>query len=249
MGKESYVHSGERLDDLQCNGYYLIQDPDWFCFGVDAVLLSHYAKVKDGDKVLDICSGNGIIPILLSGITDGMHFTGLEIQEHNVDMARRSIALNHIEDKVNMVLGDVKEAVGIFEAASFQVVTANPPYMIGQHGLTNACEHKMIARHEVLCTLEDVVAAASKLLVPGGRFYMVHKPFRLPEIIAVMREYHIEPKGMRLVHPYVDKEPNMVLIEGVRGGRPRMKVEPPLIIYTEKGMYTEEVLRVYGKNG
>ncbi|MDD5948996.1 MAG: tRNA1(Val) (adenine(37)-N6)-methyltransferase [Lachnospiraceae bacterium] len=243
--KSRLLLEGERIDDLQCKGYEIIQDPKRFCFGVDAVLLAHYARVKEGDRVLDLGTGTGIIPILLNAITPGAHFTGLEIQAASVDMAKRSVLLNGIGDKVDMIEGDIKEAAALFDAASFQVVTSNPPYMTNQHALQNDYEPKTIARHEVLCTLEDVVAAAAKLLVPGGRFYMIHKPFRLPEIISVMKEYRIEPKELRMIHPYVDKEPTMVLIGGVRGGRPMMKVAPPLVLYKEKNVYTDEVYKIY----
>lgn len=243
--KSRLLLEGERIDDLQCKGYEIIQDPKRFCFGVDAVLLAHYARVKEGDRVLDLGTGTGIIPILLNAITPGAHFTGLEIQAASVDMAKRSVLLNGIGDKVDMIEGDIKEAAALFDAASFQVVTSNPPYMTKQHALQNDYEPKTIARHEVLCTLEDVVAAAAKLLVPGGRFYMIHKPFRLPEIISVMKEYRIEPKELRMIHPYVDKEPTMVMIGGVRGGRPMMKVAPPLVLYKEKNVYTDEVYKIY----
>lgn len=243
--KSRLLLEGERIDDLQCKGYEIIQDPKRFCFGVDAVLLAHYARVKEGDRVLDLGTGTGIIPILLNAITPGAHFTGLEIQAASVDMAKRSVLLNGIGDKVDMIEGDIKEAAALFDAASFQVVTSNPPYMTNQHALQNDYEPKTIARHEVLCTLEDVVAAAAKLLVPGGRFYMIHKPFRLPEIISVMKEYRIEPKELRMIHPYVDKEPTMVMIGGVRGGRPMMKVAPPLVLYKEKNVYTDEVYKIY----
>lgn len=236
---------GERLDDLQCHGYEIIQDPKRFCFGIDAVLLAHYAKVKEGDKVLDLGTGTGIIPILLAARTKGTHFTGLEIQEDSVSMASRSVVHNHLEQKVEIVAGDIKETSSIFPAASFQVVTSNPPYMTDLHALKNMYEPKAIARHEVLCCLEDVIGAAAKMLVPGGRFYMIHKPFRIPEIFDVMRKYRIEPKGMRLIHPYVTKEPTMVMIEGIRGGKPMMKVEAPLIVYKEKNVYTDEILKFY----
>ena len=153
---------------------------------------------------------------------------------------------NHLEDKIDIVTGDIKEAGAIFGAASFHVITTNPPYMIGEHGLKNDNEALYIARHEALCTLDDVLRESAKLLRPKGRFYMVHRPFRLPEILAKMTQYGIEPKRMRLVHPYIDKEPNMVLVEGMRGGRPRMQVEPPLVVYEKDGRYTQELLEMYG---
>lgn len=236
----------ERLDDLQDKGYHIIQNPSKFCFGMDAVLLSNFARVKKGEKVLDIGTGTGIIPILLEAKTEGEHFTGLEIQEESADMARRSVAYNHLEDKIDIVTGDVKEAVNLFGSVFFDVVTTNPPYMIGAHGLQNKDSAKAIARHEVLCDLDDILRESAKVLRPGGRFYMVHRPFRLAEILSKMCAYKIEPKRMRLVHPYIDKEPNMVLIEGSRGGNSRMTVEPPLIVYREKNVYSEELLGEYG---
>lgn len=236
----------ERLDDLQVNGYEIIQHPGKFCFGMDAVLLSNFARVKKGERVLDIGTGTGIIPILLTAKTEGQSFVGLEIQEESADMARRSVAHNHLEAKVEIVTGDIKEAADIFGLASFDVITTNPPYMIGQHGIANASDTKAIARHEVLCTLEDILREGARILKPRGRFYMVHRPFRLAEIFSKMVKYGIEPKRMRMVHPYVDKEPNMVLIEGVRGGNPRMTVERPLIVYKETGVYSDELLGEYG---
>ena len=237
---------GERLDDLQIKGYEIIQKPGRFCFGMDAVLLSSYAKVKKNEKALDLGPGTGILPILLEAKNEGEHYTGLEIQEESADMARRSVMHNHLEDKIDIVTGDIKEAGAIFGAASFHVITTNPPYMIGEHGLKNDNEALYIARHEALCTLDDVLRESARLLRPKGRFYMVHRPFRLPEILAKMTQYGIEPKRMRLVHPYIDKEPNMVLVEGMRGGRPRMQVEPPLVVYEKEGRYTQELLEMYG---
>lgn len=160
-------------------------------------------------------------------------------------MARRSVLHNKLEQKIEIVTGDIKEASTIFGAASFHVITTNPPYMIGEHGLKNANEAMYIARHEALCTLDDILRESARLLKPKGRFYMVHRPFRLAEILGKMSFYGIEPKRMRLVHPYVDKEPNMVLVEGLRGGKPRMTVEKPLIVYEKTGEYTEELLKIY----
>lgn len=246
MMTQNNLKDGERLDELNRNGYQIIQDPNRFCFGMDAVLLSGFAQVKKGNTVLDLGTGTGIIPILLEAKTKGQHFTGLEIQPDSADMARRSVALNHLEEKIDIIDGDIKDASTIFGASSFDVVTTNPPYMIGQHGLTNPDEAKAIARHEVLCTLEDVVCESAKVLKPGGHFFMVHRPFRLSEICCCMTKYGIEPKRMQLVYPFVDKEPNMVLIEGIRGGKPRMTVEKPLIVYKEPGVYMDEIYDIYG---
>ena len=237
---------GERIDELQRNGYRIIQNPERFCFGMDAVLLSGFARAKKQERCLDLGCGNGIIPILMEAKTEGKHFTGLEIQPESADMARRSVALNGLQDRIDIVEGDIKDASKIFGASSFHVVTTNPPYMTAQHGLTNLYEAKTIARHEVLCNLEDIIRESARLLMPGGRFYMVHRPFRLAEIISLMVQYRMEPKRMRLVYPYVDREPNMVLIEGLRGGKSRMTVEKPLIVYKEPGKYTDEIYEVYG---
>lgn len=240
------LKENERIDDLQRNGYQIIQDPNRFCFGMDAVLLSSFAKAKEGDSVLDLCTGTGIIPILMEAKTKADKFVALEIQEDSADMARRSVLLNHLEEKIDIVTGDVKEADTLFKAASFDVITCNPPYMTGQHGLRNKDEAKTIARHEVLCTLEDVIRVSAKLLKPGGNFFMVHRPFRLSEIMVLLHQYKLEPKRMQLVYPYVDKEPNMVLIEANRGGKPRLTVEKPLIVYKEPGIYMPEIYDVYG---
>ena len=236
----------ERVDDLQRNGLKIIQKTDGFCFGMDAVLLSGFAHVKRGEKVLDMGTGTGIIPLLLSAKTEGEHFTALEIQESIAQMASRSVAMNHLEEKIEIVNGDIKEASRIFGAASFDVVTTNPPYMNDAHGLKNPTEVKAISRHEVLCTLEDVVREGAKVLKSGGRMYMVHRPHRLIEIITVMKQYKMEPKRMCMVHPFKEKEANMVLIEAVKGGGSWLKVEAPIIVYKEPGVYTDEIYDIYG---
>ena len=226
------LHPGERLDDLQLKGLQIIQDPKRFCFGMDAVLLSDFAKVRTGEKVLDLGTGTGILPILLAGKTKGQHFTGLEIQPESAEMARRSVAYNHLEEKIEIVTGDIKEAGRLFQPAFFDVITVNPPYMADQCGIQNPQDAKAIARHEILCNLEDIFRESKKLLPEGkGRFYMVHRPVRLAEILLKMSQSHIEPKRIQLVHPYVDKEPVMVLIEGRSGARPGVRIEPPLILH------------------
>ncbi len=252
------ISSDERIDDLQCHGYRIIQNSKMFCFGMDAVLLANFVNIKSGGMHMDLGTGTGVIPILMAakekpdGTNSDLHdhaekprFIGLEIQEACAGMASRSVKLNNLTDKVRIDNGDIKEVSCNYGKASFDVVTSNPPYISENHGLTNPNEPKNIARHEILVTLRDVVAAAAYLLKPGGSFYMVHKPFRLVEIFGVMREHGLEPKRMQLVHPYVDKEPNMVLIEGVRGGNSRIKIEPPLIVYKSPGVYTEQLLQTY----
>lgn len=236
----------ERIDDLHRNGYRIIQKEQGFCFGMDAVLLSGFAWADRGERVLDLGTGTGIIPILLEAKTRGEHFCGLEIQEAFADMAARSAALNGLDGKISIVRGDIREAGRIFGGASFDVVTVNPPYMNDSHGLKNPELPRAIARHEILCTLEDVVREGAKVLKPGGRFYMVHRPRRLIEILADLTKFKLEPKRMKFVHPFADKEANMVLIEAVRGGRPLLKVEKPLIVYREQGVYTDEIYDIYG---
>ena len=229
--RRSLVKEGERLDDLQLNGLELIQDPKKFCFGVDAVFLSDFARVKPGETVLDLGTGNGIIPILLSAKTKGKRFTGLEIQADTADMARRSVRYNNLEERIEIVTGDIKEAAEIFKPAFFDVITTNPPYMLADHGLRCPDDARAIARHEVLCSLDDILRESMRLLQEKGRFYMIHRPFRLTEIMIKMNYYKIEPKRIQFVYPYIDKEPSMVLVEGVRSGKPRVTVEPPIIIY------------------
>ncbi len=241
------LKAGERIDDLQLKGLGIIQNSEGFCFGVDAVFLAHYAEVKKNDRCLDLCTGTGIVPILMHGLYDveGVTYEAIELQEVSYDMATRSVKMNGIEESVHITKGDIKEAASLVRAASFQVVTVNPPYMKVSNALKNPSEAKMIARHEVMCDLRDVVKTAAFALCDKGRFYMIHKPARIPEIISVMKEHNIEPKSMRLIHPYVDKEPVLVLIGGLKGGGEQMRVAPPLIIYKEQGVYTDEVDRVY----
>ena len=235
----SELRPGERLDDLQIGGLELIQDPKKFCFGVDAVFLSDFVRVRPGENVLDLGTGNGIIPVLLSAKTEARHITGLEIQADTAEMARRSVAHNHLEDRIDIVTGDIKEAAELFKPAFFDVITTNPPYMLADHGMRNPDDAKAIARHEVLCSLDDILRESMRLMQDKSRFYMIHRPFRLTEIMIKMNQYKIEPKRIRFVHPYIDKEPAMVLIEGVRGAKPRVTVEPPLIIYDRNGTAEE----------
>ena len=239
------INDWERVDDLHRNGYVIIQDPKRFCFGIDAVILSGFAEVKKGENVMDLCTGTGIIPILLEAKTEGSHFTGLEIQEESVEMAKRSVRLNGLEDKVTIDFGDVKNTEALYRASSFDVVTVNPPYMNEGGGLKNGYSPKTIARHEVLCSLEDVVDTAARLLVPQGRLYMVHRPHRLTDIMVTLRNHRLEPKRLRFVHSYADREPVMVLVEAVSNGKPMVKVMPPLIIYKEDGEYTGEIMKIY----
>lgn len=238
----------ERIDDLQIKGYKIIQDDRYFCFGMDAVLLSDFVRGKKSAKILDMGTGTGIIPILLEAKGKGSSFVGLEIQEESVSLARRSVSLNGLEDRIQIVHGDIKEASKLLKQNVFDIVTCNPPYMTNQHGFTNTEKAKSIARHEILCTLDDVVREGAKLVKERGSFYFVHRPFRLAEIVGKLLQYRLEPKRMRLVHPFIDREPNMVLIEAIKGGNSMIKVEPPLIVYEKDGKYTKEILNIYQMN-
>ncbi len=244
--RTSNLRENERLDDLQRNGYKIIQNPDKFCFGMDAVLLSGFATVRKNERMLDLGTGTGIIPILMAAKSEGEHFTGLEIQEESADMANRSVELNQLQERVAIVQGDIKEASLLFGNGRFSVVTSNPPYMLNDHGLQSGNMCKTIARHEIACTLDDVIREGAKVLKAKGRFYMVHRPFRLVEILGKFTKYGLEPKRIKFVHPFIDSEPNMVLIEALKGGNPRVTVEKPLIVYKEPGVYTDEIYDIYG---
>ncbi len=241
------IKGTERIDMLHLHHYRIIQNKEGFCFGIDAVLLSDFAKVKQGENVLDLGTGTGIIPILMEGKTEGNRYVGLEIQEDFVDMARRSIHMNKQEEKIEIIHGDIKGAVKLFPLSSFDVITSNPPYMNTGKGLVNPTSAKAIARHEILCSLEDVIYNGARLLRVGGRFYMIHRPQRLMEILETLRKHNLEPKTLRMVHSYRDTEATMVLIESIRGGKPFLKVQPPLIIYADKNQYSTEIHQIYGK--
>ena len=270
MKKEAYIKNGERADDLQRSNLWIIQNPGRFCFGIDAVVLSAFCDIKAGDRCLDMGTGTGILPLLLSAKTDAAELTGLEIQPESADMARRSVEMNIalrgedtenealaaaegangpirlVRGRVSIMEGDLREASSIFGRSRFEVVTCNPPYMTGGHGIVNPADAKAIARHEILCTTDDVAREAAAVLVPGGRLYLVHRPFRLAEIFAAMGRYGLEPKRMRLVYPQADKEPNLVLLACVRGGKPQLTVEKPLILADPNGETTAEVKELYG---
>lgn len=243
---EVVLKDGERIDDLERNNYKIIQNSSGFCFGVDAVLLSGFTVIKTGETVIDLGTGTGILPILFTAKTEGKHFTGLEIQEDSADMARRSVMLNGLQDKIEIRTGDLREAVQIFGAASFDVVTSNPPYMPNLSGLKNPAQNKAIARHELMCTLDDVVRIAASLLKEKGRFYMVHRPFRLSAVMGALSKYGLEPKRMRFVYPFADKEANLLLVEAVKGGGENLRLEAPLVLYEKPGVYTQEVRLLYG---
>lgn len=240
------LNEGERVDDLERCGFKIIQNTDKFCFGMDAVLLSGYASIRPGDKVLDLCTGNGIIPILLAAKSRAERIVGIEIQRDIAEIAKRSVEANDLSDRINILCADIKNAEEYYQPAVFDAVTCNPPYMIDNHGIKNPDSPKAIARHEILCNFDDVARVTSRMLKPGGRLFLIHRPFRLTEIFETLTKYKLEPKRMKLVHPYVNREPNMVLIEAGLGGRRRLTVERPLIVYESPNCYTKEIYDIYG---
>ena len=239
------LEENQRIDDLQCKGYKIIQDKSLFCFGVDAVLLADFAKIKKKARVMDFCTGSGVILLLMEAKEKGNEFVGMEILEESAKLAVKSIEMNGLSDKIKIINKDIKEVPEIFPAASFDVVTCNPPYISESHGLLNKDLPLNIARHEICITLEEIVYNAGYLLKPGGKINIIHKPFRIAEIFEYMKKYKIEPKRMRLIQSYINKEPSMVLIEGVKGGNPRLKVESNLIIYKDTNVYTDEINNIY----
>ncbi len=243
------VLPNERIDDLQLGGLKIIQNPEWFCFGTDAVLLSDYSakSVKKNARVLDMCSGNGIIALLLSNKADAAKIYTLEIQDKVAEMAKRSVLLNKLEDKIEVVCGDLKNAESIFGRSFFNNIICNPPYKESGGGLTNNADTVMIARHEILCSLEDIIRVSSILLEPQGKLTMIHRPERLADILCLMRKYKIEPKRLRFVHPMPDKTATMILVEGSYCANPKLFLDPPLYVYSEPGVYSDEILHIYNR--
>ncbi|EFU75311.1 hypothetical protein HMPREF0381_2669 [Lachnoanaerobaculum saburreum DSM 3986] len=238
---------GERLDDLQCDGLYLIQNPDKFCFGIDAVLLSNFVKVKKDGYAVDLCTGSGIVPILLSTKTKAKKITGIEIQSDIADMASRSVSYNKLDEKIDIINDDISNALKYIKHSCVDTVCVNPPYMKDMAAIKNPDLPLAIARHELLTDLESVINIANKLLKENGRFFMIHRPSRLSEIFASMKQNRIEPKRIRFIHSYIDSKANLVLIEGLKGSGVWLDVEPPLAVYKEKNVYTDEVLKIYGR--
>ena len=241
------LKENERIDDLEINGFRIIQNPFCFCFGMDAVLLANFANINQKADVIDLGTGTGVIPLLLTAKNKGRSCVGLEIQPEMAEMAERSVLLNQVEDRCRIVEGDLKNVKDLFSPQSFGSVTSNPPYIKENSGLKNERDTVYVSRHEILAGLEDVIAAASYLLKTSGTFSMVHRPSRLPEIMELMVKYRLEPKRLQLVQPSENKEPNLVLIEGVKEGGRECRIMPTLMVYDEKGEYTSELLKYYGK--
>lgn len=242
------IYEDESVDDLQLEGLNLIQKKDAFRFGVDAVLLSDFANVKNKFRVIDLCTGTGIIPFLIFGKYHPKEVCGVEIQNEMVEMAKRSAKLNDLESTVKFYGGDLKDIGFLDTLGKFDVLTVNPPYKLNNAGIVNPSDKIAIARHEILCDLEDVIKASRKLLKDNGRIFMVHRPERLADIITLMRKYKIEPKRIRMVHPNTKKAPNIVLVEGQRDGGKFLKWEAPLYVYNDEGGYSDEIERIYGRS-
>lgn len=234
-----------RIDDLQYKGLKIVQDSDGFCFGIDAVLLANMAKKARASKTIDLCSGNGIVALLLSGKTDTEKIYALELQREAASLAMQSVELNGLDGRVEVICDDLRNVQNIFSRGEFDVVTCNPPYVKNTCAITNDNDALKLARHEIACTLEDVIKAASYLLKPGGKLFLVHRPERLCDIFCVMREHKIEPKYMQMVHPCASKKPNIVLVEGAYMGGRELKMLEPLYVYDENGNYTKQIDEIY----
>ncbi|SFD43853.1 tRNA1(Val) (adenine(37)-N6)-methyltransferase [Clostridium uliginosum] len=241
------IENNETIDDLQLKGLKLIQKVDSFKFGVDAVILADFANIKKKHKVIDLCTGTGIIPFLMYGKYDPAEIYGLEIQEDMVEMAKRSAILNSLEGKVTFIKEDLKNTVFLKTLNKFDVVTVNPPYKLNNAGIVNSSDKLAIARHEILCNLEDVISASKILLKDNGRLFMVHRPERLADIFTLMRKYKIEPKRVKMVYPSLGKAPNIVLVEGQRDGGAYLKWDPSLYVHDENGSYTKQIDEIYGR--
>ena len=246
VNKDNLVRSDENIDDLQLNGLMLIQKKDGFKFGIDAVLLSDFANVKKKHKVIDFCTGTGIIPFLLYGKYSPIHITGIEIQDDMVEMAKRSVELNNI-DNINFINIDLKDINYLKTLEKVDIVTVNPPYKLNNAGIVNPSDKLSIARHEIMCNLEDVIKASRTVLKDNGRLFMVHRPERLIDIFMLMRKYKIEPIRLRMIHTNKNKAPNIVLVEGQRDGGAFLKWDTPLYVYNESGSYSDEINRIYGR--
>lgn len=247
MKKNIELLSDEAIDDLQLDNLYLIQKKQGFRFGIDAVLLSNFANVKNKHRVIDLCTGTGIVPFLIYGKYKPKELIGIEIQEDMVEMAIRSSKYNEVENVVSFKSADLKDLKYLSSLGTFDVLTVNPPYKLNNSGIVNLDDKLAIARHEIMCSLEDVIVASRKLLKDNGRMFIVHRPERLIDIFELMRKYKIEPKRVQMVQPNINKAPNIVLVEGQRDGGAYLKWEKPIYVYNEDGTYSEEINKIYGR--
>lgn len=243
----SLVKDGETLDDLQLKDICIIQKREGFRFGIDAVLLANFANVKKKHKVMDLCTGTGIVPFIIKGKKEPEKIVGLEIQNKFVEMANRSIKINGFNDTMEFLHGDLKDKELLKSIGRFDVVTVNPPYKLKKSGIVNPNDKYAIARHEVMCNLDNVIEACRIVLKDNGRLYMVHRPERLADIFCIMRKYKIEPKRVQMVHPNTKKPANILLVEGQRDGGAYLKWEPPIYVYNDDGSFSKEINEIYGR--
>jgi len=242
------IFPDERIDDLEFNNLKIIQNKNFFCFGIDSVLISNFCtKNKSASNAVDIGSGSGIISILIASKTRIKHIYGVEIQNEVAEMSKRSIELNHLEDKIEILNIDLKDATKYINPNSIDCVVTNPPYMKNGTGAKNENKQKIIARHEVETTLSEILNISYKLLKDKGEFFMIHRVDRLVDILSEMRAQRLEPKEIQFVHPYVNKSPNLVMLRAVKNGGRELKVLDPLVVYNNNGEYTDEILKIYGK--
>ncbi len=241
---EVSLKGNERLDDLLAEGLHIIQSRDVFSFSMDAVLLARFVSLPPNGKVIDLCTGNGVIPLLMSTRTKA-HITGVEIQPLLTDMATRSVKYNRLENRIDIINEDLKVFPAGFGHGKWDVVTCNPPYLPVTTGIKNINPHYALARHEIASSLEDCIRVSSQLVRTGGKVAFVHRPNRLVDIVMTMRMYRIEPKRLRLVHPRIGSPPNMVLIEGMKEAKPDLNILPPLIVYKDETTYHKEIDEIY----
>lgn len=245
---EINLKENERIDDLEFKNLKIIQNKDGFCFGMDSVLLSDFAKeIKKNSSIADLGTGTGILAILLSGKTQEIQIVGVEIQKEVAEMANKSILLNNLENRIQIICEDIKNLKAKYEQGSFDAIVTNPPYKKVGTGKINKKDKKIISRHELTANLEDFISISNYLLKDQGSIYMVHRPERIADIFVLLRKYKLEPKVLRLVYPNLEKSPNLILIKAVKNAKPFLKVEKPLIVYTNEGNYTDEILKIYNK--
>ena len=245
---EVILKDNERIDDLQLNNLKIIQNKDGFCFGIDAVLLSDFAKeISANSKILDLGTGTGILGILLCGKTKLSKIYGIDIQKDVCDMASRSIKLNNLENRFEIINKNIKDLKDVFEENTFDAIVSNPPYKKNNSGLKNESETKLISRHEITASLEDFISISSKLLKNNSSLYIVHRPERLSDLFYLFRKYNLEPKKLRLVHSYGNSKPKLILVKATKNARSFLNIEEPLIIYNKDGSYTDEILKIYNK--
>ena len=239
------LQKGERADDLG-GGLSVLQDPSDFMFGIDAVLLAHFPELRRNDRVMDLCTGSGVIPILMSrDAPEGVRFCGVEIRKSAAERAARSVAMNGLDDRIRIENMDLKDAASVFGAAAFTLVTANPPYIPVGAGKESPDPAKAAARHEIFASFADVASGASALLKQSGRFAFVHRPARMAELFRTLEAFHFGIKRLRLVYPFRDAEANLFLCEAVKGAKSCVRTEAPLIVYETPGVYTDEILKIY----